>query len=137
MALKLIQQDAATLRSAFAERKNEYASLRAAGNWAGAILQAGILLEVALKLAICKHLRVSRLPIIFQVHDLELLFYCSGQQETFETNAILQDNFGFILGNWSMTLRYEGIKNKAESDLVDHALFSVPDGVLTFLTPYL
>lgn len=137
MALKFIQQDAATLRSAFAERKKEYESLRAAGNWAGAILQAGILLEVALKLAICKHLRVSKLPIIFQVHDLELLFYCSGQQEALETNAILQSNFGFILENWSMALRYEGNRNEAESDLVDHALFSAPDGVLTFLTTYL
>jgi hypothetical protein len=75
MALKFIQQDAGTLRIAFAERKREYDSFRAAGNWAGAMLHAGILLEVALKLAICRHLNVPKLPIIFQVHDLELLFY--------------------------------------------------------------
>ncbi len=136
MALKFIQQDATTLREAFAERKREYDSLRAAGNWSGAILHAGILLEVALKLAICRHLKVSKLPTIFQVHDLELLFYCSGQQNALETNSILQDNFGFILENWSMVLRYEGVKSQTEADLVDYALFSIPNGVLTFLTPY-
>lgn len=137
MALKFIQQDAETLRKALAERKKEYDSLRATGNWAGAMLHAGILLEVALKLAICRHLHVSKLPIIFQVHDLELLFYCSGRQEALETNPILQSNFGFILENWSMVLRYEGAKSETEADLVDFALFNVPDGVLTFLTPYL
>jgi len=61
MALKFIQQDATTLREAVAERKREYDSLRTAGNWSGAMLHAGILLEVALKLAICKHLKVSDL----------------------------------------------------------------------------
>ena len=136
MALKFIQQDATTLREAVAERKREYDSLRTAGNWSGAMLHAGILLEVALKLAICKHLKVSKLPTIFQVHDLELLFYCAGQQDVLETNPTLQSNFGFIVEKWSMVLRYEGVKSQAESDLIDYALFSAPNGVLTFLTPY-
>ncbi len=45
MALKLIQQNASTLRDAYDERKAEYDALRAAGKWSGAILQAGTLLE--------------------------------------------------------------------------------------------
>ncbi|MCI0697280.1 hypothetical protein L0337_35410 [candidate division KSB1 bacterium] len=136
MALKLIKQDVQTLRDAFAERSREYDSLRAAGNWAGAILHAGVLLEVALKIVICKHFKVQRLPTAFQVHDLEFLFYCSGQQSALDTNKNLQNNFIAILDNWSMTLRYEGAKSQTESDDVDHALFDIPDGVLTFLTPY-
>ena len=100
------------------------------------MLHAGILVEVALKLAICRHLKVSKLPTIFQVHDLELLFYCSGQQDALETNPTLQSNFGFIVEKWSMVLRYEGVKSQAESDLIDYALFSAPNGVLTFLTSY-
>lgn len=55
MALKFIQQDAATLREAYQERKAEYDALRAAGRWPGAILLAGTLLELALKLVLCKH----------------------------------------------------------------------------------
>jgi len=43
-------RDALTLHDAFGEREKEYDSLRAAGNWAGAMLHAGILLEVALNL---------------------------------------------------------------------------------------
>ena len=66
MALKFIQQDATTLREAYQERKAEYDLLRTGGRWAGAILYAGTLLVLALKLVMCKHLGVSNLPTIFQ-----------------------------------------------------------------------
>ncbi|MCK6561418.1 hypothetical protein HUU39_17330 [candidate division KSB1 bacterium] len=65
MALKLIQQDLATLRAAFEERKAEYHALRAAGRWAGAVLYAGTLLELALELVISKQPEVSNLPAHF------------------------------------------------------------------------
>jgi len=69
MALKFIEQDATTLRNAYQERKAEYDALRAAGRWSGAVLYAGTLLELALKLVLCKHFNVPQLPVIFQVHD--------------------------------------------------------------------
>ncbi|MDZ7289541.1 MAG: hypothetical protein ONB42_06375, partial [candidate division KSB1 bacterium] len=56
------------------ERKVEYDALRAAGRWSGAILYAGILLELALKLVLCKPLGVFRLPTIFRVHVLICCF---------------------------------------------------------------
>ncbi len=84
MALKFIEQNAKTLLQAYEERKAEYEALRATNRWSGAILYAGTLLELALKLAICKLLGVANLPAIFQVHDLDLLLYCSGQQKRFE-----------------------------------------------------
>lgn len=65
MALKLIQQDLATLRAACEERKAEYQALRAAGRWAGAVLYAGTLLELALELVISKQPEVSNLPAHF------------------------------------------------------------------------
>ena len=74
MALKLIQQDASTLHEAYHERKAEYDALRAAERWSGAILLAGTLLELALKMVLCKHLRVSKLPTIFQVTLLTCCF---------------------------------------------------------------
>jgi hypothetical protein len=137
MAIKFIQQNVRTLREAYQERKAEYDALRAAGRWSGAILLAGTLLELALKLVIFKLLGVERLPAIFQVHDLDLLFYCSGHYGRLKTDTILQQNFSFVYDNWSMALRYEGaIKAQQDSDAFDVALFDQTSGVITFLSQY-
>ena len=137
MALKFIQQDATTLREAYEERKAEYDLLRAGGRRSGAILYAGTLLELALKLVICKLLGVSNLPTIFQVHDLDLLLYCSGRFSDFTVGSILHRNFAIIQHRWSMALRYEGaIQTQQGSDDFDRALFDPSQGVITFLSKY-
>jgi hypothetical protein len=137
MALKLIEQDATTLRQAYDERKAEYDALRAAGRWSGAILYAGTLLELVLKLVICRHLGVAKLPTFFQVHDLELLLYCSGHWGHFPIGTALETNFSIIHHNWSMALRYEGgTKTQQESDRFDRALFDPSNGVITYLSQY-
>lgn len=137
MAIKLIQQDAATLLEAYHERKAEYDALRAAGRWPGAILYAGTLLELALKLVICKLLGVSNLPTIFQVHDLYLLLYCSGQHDHFKAGTAIETNFSLVHTDWSMSLRYEGaIKTQQDADRFDRALFDPSDGVITYLSQY-
>ncbi len=137
MAFKLIQQDAATLREAYEERKNEYEALRATTRWAGAVLHAGTLVELALKLVLCKHMGVPQLPAIFQVHDLQLLLYCSGLWSVSINTTELQQNFSFISDRWSMTLRYEGASKTAQdADDFDRVLFEQPYGVITFLSQY-
>lgn len=137
MALKLILQDAATLNGAYQERKAEYDILRAGERWAGAVLHAGTLLELALKLVICKHLGVSKLPTIFQVHDLDLLLYCSGQESRFVNDANFRKNFSLIADEWSMALRYEGAtKTQSDSDRFDNALFDSSHGVIPILSQY-
>ncbi len=137
MALKFIEQDAATLRNAYQERKAEYDALRAAGRWSGAILYAGTLLELALKLVISKHLEVTNLPAIFQVHDLELLLCCSGLRTRLTTDNFLNENFLLIHKRWSMALRYEGpTQTQRDADAFDQALFSPTNGVITFLSQY-
>ncbi len=137
MALKFIQQDAATLREAYEERKAEYDALRAGGRWSGAILYAGTLLELALKLVMCKHLGVANLPTIFQVHDLDLLLCCSGKESLVGSNANLRTNFLLIHKRWSMTLRYEGAtKTQQHADEFHQALFDSSHGVITFLSQY-
>jgi hypothetical protein len=137
MALKFIEQDAATLRAAYQERKAEYEALRTAGRWSGTILYAGTLLELALKQVLCKHFNVAQLPVIFQVHDLQLLLYCSGLWSVFTSDKILLQNFSFIFDRWSMALRYEGaIKTQQDSDAFDQALFDQSRGVITFLLQY-
>ncbi len=137
MAFKLIQQDAVTLREAYGERKAEYEALLATERWSGAILHAGTLVELAPKLVLCKHLGVSQLPAIFQVHDLELLFYCSGYYDRLGANNALQQNFSFIYKNWSMTLRYEASRNtQKDAEEFDAAWFDSTSGVITFLSQY-
>ncbi len=137
MALKFIQQDAATLREAFLERKAEYEALRAAGRWSGAVLYGGTLLELALKLVMCKHLGITNLPTIFQIHDLDLLLCCSGQLSRFKPGTALETNFSFIQNNWSMALRYEGaVRTQQNSEQINQALFDPANGVLTYLSQY-
>jgi hypothetical protein len=137
MALKFIQQDAATLREAYQERKAEYDVLRAAGRWSGAILYAGTLLELALKLVMCKHWGVTNLPAIFQVHDLDLLLCCSGRFRDFAIGSVLQKNFAIVQYRWSMALRYEGAtQTQRSSDDFDRALFDPSQGLITFLSRY-
>ncbi len=137
MAIKFIQQDAATLRDAYNERKDEYDALRMAGKWSGAISHAGILVEVALKLVICKNIGETQLPTMFQIHELELLRYCSGLNNSFLTNPTLLRNFDIVHKRWSIDLRYQGVtKTQADADLVNHALFEPVNGVLTFLSQY-
>jgi hypothetical protein len=137
MALKFIQQNSATLLEAYKERQAEYDALRAAGRWAGAVLYAGTLLELALKLVMCKHLEVSNLPTIFQVHDLELLLYCSGLYTRLSSDDLLNENFLLIHKRWSMALRYEGTaQTQQDADDFDQALFSPSHGVITFFSQY-
>lgn len=137
MALKLILQNAEKLREAYHARKAEYEILRAGEQWSGAILHAGTLVELALKLVICKNLGVSQLPTLFQIHGLELLLYCSGLWSRSKSIMELQQNFSFLFDRWSMALRYEGASQaQQDADDFDRALFEQPYGVISFLSQY-
>jgi len=96
MAIKFIKQDANVLLAAYNARKEEYEALRATRQWSGAISHAGILLELALKLVTGKHIGATELPVMFQIHDLELLLYCSGQRVNFFGNSTVQHNFDIV-----------------------------------------
>ena len=134
MAIKFIKQDAAVLLEAYNARKDEYEALRATGKWSGAVSHAGILIELALKLVICKNIGETKLPVMFQIHDLDLLLYCSGQKNNFLSQPNLRRNFDIVNKRWSMELRYKGAtQTQADSDLVHQALLDPLDGVLTFL----
>ena len=137
MAIKFIKQDAAVLLDAYNARKDEYEALRATGKWSGAIYHAGVLVELALKLVICKNIGETKLPVMFQIHDLDLLLYCSGQRNNFLSQPNLRRNFDIVNKRWSMELRYKGAtQTQADSDLVHQALFDQLDGVLAFLSQY-
>ncbi len=136
MNVKVITQDVATLRQAFQQRKREYDALRAAGEWAGAVLHAGVLVELALKIPICKNMNVTYLPRVYQVHDLDFLLYCSGLLNALQGNPDLLRNFGIVTTRWSMELRYEGpVITQAKSNEIHNALFDSASGVPTFLNP--
>jgi hypothetical protein len=132
---KVIAEDVATLRQAYQLRKREYDALRAAGEWSGAVMHAGILVELALKIAICKNMDVTHLPKAFQVHDLDYLLYCTGLQNTFLNDPDLLRNFTVGTTRWSMDMRYKGaITTQRKADKIHQALFDPANGVLTFLS---
>jgi hypothetical protein len=135
---KVIAEDVATLRQAYQLRQREYDALRTAGEWAGLIVHGGMLLELALKIVICKNMGVTNLPKTLQVHDLKLLLYCSGLKNAFLNNAKLYQNFRDIATNWSVELRYKGtVVTAQDADVFHQALFHSSDGVLTFLSSFL
>jgi len=134
--VKVIPQDVSTLRQAFQQRKREYDALRATAEWSGAVLHAGVLLELALKIAICKNMDVTHLPRVFQVHDLDFLLYCSGLLNTLQADPDLLRNFGIVATRWTLELRYEGtVITQTQSEEIHNALFDLTGGVLTFLNP--
>ena len=135
---KVIAEDVATLRQAYQLRQREYEAMRAAGQWSGAVMHAGMLVELTLKIAICKNMDVPHLPRVFQIHDLELLLYSSGLRNIVMNNPDLQRNFGIIATRWSMELRYKGDAIvKQNFDEVDQALFDPSTGLLTFFSTVL
>jgi len=132
---KVIAEDVATLRQAYQLRKREYDALRAAGEWSGAVMHAGTLVELALKIAICKNMDVTHLPKAFQVHDLDYLLYCTGLQNAFLNNPELLRNFTVGTTRWSMEMRYKGaITTQRKAEKIHQALFDPTNGVLTFLS---
>jgi hypothetical protein len=138
LANKVISQVDATLRQAYQLRKREYEAIRSIGEWSGAVLYAGTLVELALKIVICKNMDVTHLPKAFQVHDLETLLYCSGLWKTVTNNPYLHDNFLSVFETWSMDLRYEGAKiTQTKFDEIHQALFDNSNGLLTFLSSFL
>lgn len=109
--------------------------MRSAGEWAGAVLHAGVLVELALKIAICNQLDMTRLPRTFQIHDLEFLLYCSGFHKAIKNDPLLLDNFNTIVDKWSMELRYEGGSiTQEEADKCHQALFEPRNGILIFMS---
>jgi len=135
---KVIAQDITTLRQAYQLRKREYEAMRTAGEWPGAVMHAGMLVELALKIAICKNMDVTHLPKAFQVHDLKFLLYCSGLMNAFLNNVQLYQNFRDVATEWSMELRYEGaVVTAQDADAFHQALFDSSHGVLTFLSSFL
>lgn len=132
--MKTIKQDVTMLRAAYEQRLEEYRALRAAKQWAGSIYLAGIVVEIALKLVIGRHLGVAELPDIFKSHDLELLRYCSGLEPEFDGRPRLSENFTALNTTWRIDLRYQGAKSETESDAIDKALHEPNEGLLSFLS---
>jgi len=61
------------------ERFKDAEALFDAGQFAGSVMMALYALEIRLKVVICRHLNLEKLPTPFQTHDLEGLLILSGQ----------------------------------------------------------
>ncbi len=89
------------------ERLAEAEALRLGAKFAGAVYLAGYAVECYLKAAICKTLDLSGLPIVFMTHDLDVLLFHSGLDNTLRADTVLAGSFTHIVGIWSVERREE------------------------------
>ena len=68
---------------------------------------AGYVVEENLKCAICKTLKISNLPKVFEYHDLESLLFYSGYDRELRDDEIVGPSFLGIDGIWDVEMRYE------------------------------
>jgi hypothetical protein len=89
-------------------RLAEFDTLRHATppHYAAALYLAGYAVEALLKCAICQALNLDELPVVFHVHDLDVLLFFSGRHQEIQTDPAVWDSFNHILAAWSEKQRY-------------------------------
>jgi len=87
-------------------RRREFAVLKSAGEYTGALYIGGYAIELLLKRAICTTLRLGRLPEIFHTHELEALLFFSGLKADLDAVASLKVEFNALNSLWSEERRY-------------------------------
>jgi len=96
------------LRRLADSRLAEFETLRTATppHYAAALYLAGYAVEALLKCAICKALNHDELPVIFHIHDLDVLLFFSGLYKEIQTDAAVWTSFRRIQATWNEKLRY-------------------------------
>jgi HEPN domain-containing protein len=116
-------------------RLREFALLRAAGEYAGAYYLGGYAVELYLKRAICRLLGLSRLPVLFHIHDLDALLFFAGLSGRIDTEPHIKACFNLLRSAWSERKRYTvpaGVTAQ-DCDDMDRWLNDPSDGVIPWL----
>jgi len=89
-------------------RLAEFAALRNTSppHHAAALYLAGYAVEALLKCAICQALDLDELPVVFHVHDLDVLAFFSGRHREMQADAGVWASFSNIQTTWSEKRRY-------------------------------
>jgi hypothetical protein len=132
----------ADLDQACQERLDDAKILLRGGRYAAAITHAIYALEIKLKVLICRRLDISRLPKVFEIHDLEALMLHTGLNTKLQRSKRLQA----VATNWNelvdLSRKMDQIRykpdpnqwNKQLAELVLHHLQDPHDGVLPWLS---
>jgi len=89
-------------------RLAEFNTLRQATppHYAAALYLGGYAIEALLKCAICQALNLDELPVVFHVHDLDVLLFFSGRYQEIQTDHAVWDSFRKIQLTWNEKRRY-------------------------------
>ena len=96
------------LRRLADSRLAEFETLRTATppHYAAALYLAGYAIEALLKCAICKTLNLDELPVIFHIHDLDVLLFFSGLYKEIQADTVVWKSFRKIQMTWNEKRRY-------------------------------
>lgn len=123
-------------------RRREAQALLAAGLFDGACYLCGYILELALKAAVCKNLKLAEYPPIklaktFKTHALDELLLLAGLQQAFEDEGNRNHDFA---ANWTLVSsfgpddRYSSGRTLQDAERLLEAVNAPQDGVLQWLT---
>ena len=96
-------------------RADDATALFEAKRYDGAVYTCGYVVEIALKIRICKTLKWQNFPPsksqdfkAFKVHNLDFLLTCSGKEVEIKKNYF--NLWSFFTSNWNSEMRYENRK---------------------------
>jgi hypothetical protein len=125
------------LRRLADSRRAEFDTLRTATppHHAAALYLAGYAIEALLKCAICKALNLDELPVLFHIHDLEVLLFFSGLYHEIQANTAVWASFRRIQTTWNEKRRYTdpSTVNAAVCDDLNRWLNEPISGVVPWL----
>lgn len=93
--------------------------------------------EILLKVRICRHLRLSKLPKAFEIHNLDSLLLLAGLKDELDQDAPVKTNWNKIKGLVGRVddLRYGpgSLMKKKDADAFHYCLWESDDGVIPWL----
>ena len=103
--------------------------------YAAALYLGGYALEALLKCAICQALNLDELPVLFHVHDLDVLLFFPGRHNELQRDAPVWDSFSKIQTSWSEKRRYTDppTASRAECEDLNQCLNDPACGVVPWL----
>jgi len=131
----------ADLTAAWQDRLEDAKVLLAGGRHAAAIAAGIYAVEILLKSRICRTLKLSHMPKVFEIHDLWGLATSAGLRQAIEDPAFKAST---VYQNWTKVrrdankvndLRYSPNANWSKQDATDflHRLTDPTDGVMSWI----
>jgi len=129
--------EVADLEAAWQDRLDDAKALRRSRRYAMSMVFGYYALEILLKVRICRHLDLVRLPRAFELHDLEALLILSGLRGELSQSSTVKTHWDELKKRVGKVdeLRYGpgSRKTKKDADDFHHRLWGSPEGVIPWL----